>query len=215
MRLSANELRAAFAKIDSAQPFPPGFIDEGLVFHQPPRPGSYSPDDPYYQKYDLVDTIYRVCAVLGWMELYRRDPTFLSGPPDEKGRIEQCFRDIRAAFGDPFTDEKQHLTSHGEWLDGLILDDDQRAIGEKMLQKDGDSPAAVLGYAIFCEQLFRLPHPEDPVGNYVGSQNYWIWNATKFLLELRQPKAAPDFKRQRIKKVIAQLDNLSAVLQPH
>jgi hypothetical protein len=97
-------------------------------------------------------------------------------------------------------------------VDGLILDDDQRAIGEKMLEKDKDAPAAVIGYASFCERLFRIPKREDPVGNYDWSQNYWIWNATRFVVELGG-KLAPDFKRERVRKVIVQLDDLSKVLE--
>ena len=90
------------------------------------------------------------------------------------------------------------------------LKDDQRAIGEKMLEKD--APGVVIGYAAFCERLFRIPRPVDPVGNYESSQNYWIWNATRFIVELRQARAAPDFKRERIKKVIAELDELLKIL---
>jgi hypothetical protein len=213
VRLSVKDLRAALTKIDSANPFPPAFLDEELIYNQPTRPQAFSAKDPYYLKYDLVDAVYRLCALLGWIELYRRDPSFLSGPPGEKEKIEKCFEQIRKAFGDEFETEKKEKNSARGWLDGLILNDDQRAIGEKMLETDKDAPASVIGYASFCERLFRIPKREDPVGNYERSQNYWIWNATRFVVELGGQKLAPDFKRERVMKVIAQLDDLSKVLE--
>jgi hypothetical protein len=210
VRLSVSELRNAMSAIDSANPFPPAFINENLLYGQPPRPPTFSPDDPYYQKYELVDTVYRVCALFGWLELYRRDPSFLSGPPGEKEVFEECFRRIRDAFGEELSKEKTEKKLAEEWVDGLILKDDQRAIGEKMLEKD--APGVVIGYAAFCERLFRIPRANDPVGAYEGSQNYWIWNATRFIVELRQTQPARDFKRQRIKKVLFELDELLKIL---
>ena len=211
VRLSVSELRSALTNIDSANPFPPDFIQEDLLYTQPPRPPTFSPNDPYYQKYYLVDSVYRVCALLGWMELYRRDPSFLSGPSAEKERLEYSFRRIRDALGDELTGEKQRKKGTKEWVDGLILMDDQRAIGEKMLEKD--APGVVIGYAAFCERLFRIPRRIDPVGNYESSQNYWVWNATRFIVELRQTQLAPDFKRERIKKVLFELDVLLKALE--
>jgi hypothetical protein len=213
VRLSVRDLRAALVKIESASPFPPAFVDEQLIYTQPKRPPAFLANDPYYQKYDLVDTVYRVCALFGWIELYRRDPSFLSGPSEEKQKIEKCFQEIRKAFGDEFEAEKKKKSAQGGWVDGLILNDDQRAIGEKMLEKDKDAPAAVIGYASFCERLFRIPRREDPVGSYEWSQNYWVWNATRFVVEFDGKQLAPDFKRERLRKVIVQLDDLSKVLE--
>src|SRR5260370_41948867 len=132
VRLSAKELRSALIKIDSADPYPPAFLNPEFIYFQPERPASFSPDEPYYQKYDFVSTVYRVCALLGWLELYRRDPSFLSGPANEKKTIEECFLQIRKAFGDEFSSVKKKKGIAGKWIDGLILEDDQRAIGETM-----------------------------------------------------------------------------------
>jgi hypothetical protein len=210
VRLSAKELRSALSKIDSADPYPPAFLNEDFIFHQPNRPASFSPNEPYYQKYDFVSTVYRVCALLGWLELYRRDPSFLSGPPNEKKTIEECFLQIRKAFGNEFSSEKKENGMADKWIDGLILEDDQRAIGEKMLEKD--TPGVVLGYAAFCERKAGRPRRDDPVGKYDDSQDYWVWNATRFIIELGLNKGAPDFKRQRVKKLIKALDELIPVL---
>ncbi len=210
VRLSVSELRDVMRAIDSANPFPPAFINENFLYGQPPRPPTFSPDDPYYQKYQLVDTVYRVCALFGWLELYRRDPSFLSGQPEEKEVFEECFHRIRDAFGEEFSKEKREENLAEGCVDGLILKDDQRAIGEKMLEKD--APGVVIGYAAFCERLFRIPRANDPVGAYEGSQNYWIWNATRFIVELRQTPPVRDFKRQRIKKVLFELEELLKIL---
>jgi len=193
-----------------ADPFPPGFLNEDFLYGQPARPAVPTRDDPYYQKYDLVDTVYRLCALFGWMEFYRRDPSFLNGPTKEKTAIEQHFRGIRKAFGDEFSDEKRKAGVN--WIDGFILEDDQRAIGETMLETDKESRGSIMGYGAFCGRLFRIPKREDPIGNYESSQNYWVWNATRFIVELGRKETTADFRRERIKKVIAELDELSRVL---
>jgi hypothetical protein len=165
VRLSVQDLRAALLKIESASPFPPAFVDEELIYTQPKRPPTFLANDPYYQKYDLVDTVYRMCALFGWIELYRRDPSFLRGPSEEKQKIEKCFQQIRKAFGDEFEAQKKKKSAEGGWVDGLILDDDQRAIGEKMLEKEKEAPTAVIGYTSFCERLFRIPRREGTTAN--------------------------------------------------
>jgi hypothetical protein len=213
VRLSVKELRATLLKIESANPFPPVFINEEFIYNQPDRPPAFSANDPYYQKYDFVDAVYRVCALFGWMEIYRRDPSFLSGPSEERKKIEKCFQQIREAFGDEFEAEKKEKKSAKGWVDGLVLNDDQRAIGEKMIEKEKDTSATVIGYASFCERLFGIPRRGDPYGNYPYSQNYWIWNATRFVVEFGGKQLAPDFKRERVRKVIVQLDDLSKVLE--
>jgi len=210
VRLSAKELRSALIKIDSADPYPPAFLNPEFIYSQPNRPESFSPDEPYYQKYDFVSTVYRVCALLGWLELYRRDPSFLSGPPNEKKKIEQCFLKIRKAFGDEFSSEKKENGMADKWIDGLILEDDQRAIGEKMLEKD--APGVVIGYAAFCERKAGRPRRDDPVGKYDDAQDYWVWNATRFIIELNCRQPSRDFKRQRVKKLIKALDDLLPTL---
>src|SRR5215469_13697512 len=48
------------------------------------------------QQYKLISTIYRFCALLGWLELYRQEVTFLdSGRNRDNERLERCIRHIR------------------------------------------------------------------------------------------------------------------------
>jgi hypothetical protein len=206
LRWSALDLRGTLANLSKAEPFPPAFLDEQLIYSQPPRPTSGSRSDPYYLKYDLVNTVYRLCAFLGWMELYRRDPSFLSGPFRERVKIEIGFDQIRRALAGSLTSGTARLAY------GFILEDDQRAIGEQMFGRRREA-TSVIGYAQFCERLFRTPSPEDPIKpDNARSQNYWIWNATRFLIELGK-YSDPDVARLWIEHVRDALSRLDDVLE--
>ena len=206
LRLSVVDLRAALAKIADAEPFPPAFVDEELIYTQPPRPISGSRSDPYYLKYDLVDTVYRLCALLGWMELYRRDPSFLSGPRQERSTIEDEFATIRRALAQELPARSEAPTKG----DGFILEDDQRAIGEQMFHRR--DPTTVIGYAQFSERLFRIPTRDNPTdASNVWSQNYWVWNATRFIVDLGK-HSAPAVAIGRIQDVSDSLDRLTRAL---
>ena len=171
---------------------------------------SFSPDEPYYQK--DAPTSYRrsiECAhySVGW-ELYRRDPSFLSGPPNEKKKIEECFLQIRKAFGDEFSSDKKKNGVAGKWIDGLVLEDDQRAIGETMLEKihqewyHSDTAA-------FCERKAGHPHRDDEVGQYswqprlLGSG---MQRASSIELSLSDP--CKNSSGSKFKKLIKALDDL-------
>ncbi len=193
-----------------------GFLQESFLVEQPERPQIFDRTNPYYQKYDFVNLVYRLCAVLGWMELYRVDPTFLSGPAEDKNRIETSFRAIRRALSSDFGEEKKTLPVPGDgashWADGVILDDDQRAIGETMLTPATDStPPAVFGYGAFCVSLFRFAKKEGETIR-VGDQNFWIWNATRFIVDMGRVPPNTDFRRKRLTKVLSELHNLNKVL---
>lgn len=205
LRLALDDLRAALDPI-VASDAPPAFLSEALLYRKPARPALADRVDEYYRKYDLVDTIYRFCAVLGWIELYRCDPSFLRGTDAENRRLAACFEGIRSALADDFVDEKR---AAGSAHDGFILDDDQRAIGEKMMASRRAD--VVIGYAAFCERLFRDPRADDPTGaGYDTSQNWWIWNATRFFVEFGGSPAGTDFRLQRLRKVAARLDDAMA-----
>ncbi len=160
----------------------PAWVNEKVLYEEPRRPIASCRDDPYYLKYDLVNCVYRLCAFLGWLELYRTDGTFLRGPSTQpQQRTEDLFSEVRKDLADPFTFEKDKLDAR-DWNDGFILDDEQRAIGEKMIDRQRSD---VIGYAAFCEILFRSPKRDDPTNwNIPDSQNWWIWNATRFIFEL-------------------------------
>lgn len=197
---------------------PLDFLQERFLVEQPERPRLFHRNDPFYQKYDFVDLVYRLCAVLGWMELYRVDPTFLSGSADDRRAIEGSFRAIRIALGAAFDDEKiakaPSTDAGATWADGVILDDDQRAIGETMLNPaTKDASPAVIGYAAFCVHRFRFAARDPVTGSIrVGDQDFWIWNATRFVIDMGSAPPAEDFRRERLKKVLRELGKLDVVL---
>lgn len=211
LRLAAEDLCSALQNVRGDGSFSRDFLDENLIYEDPVRPKTPERRDRYYLKYDLVDTIYRLCTVLGWMELYRNDPSFLNGPSEERKKIESCFKEIRAALGDDFVKEKKDYKEG--CIDGFILEDDQRAIGEQMFSEK--QTGTVVGYAAFCERLFRLPKRHKPVGSYRFSHNHWVWNATRFIVELGSGEhSRHDFRKDRVEKLIKQLGRLLDILGP-
>lgn len=189
VRLAVKDLLSSMERIQ-AREHGLQFLEEDLVYDQPPRPKRWERRDRYYLKYDLVDTVYRLCALLGWMEIYRNDATFLLGSKAERQQLEEGFEKLRNALAEERPLEGMNADPPDQKC-AFILEDDQRAIGEQMF--GAERPAMVIGYAAFCEQLFRLPRREEAGGSYSTSQNHWIWNATLFVLDLRcmEPKSMP------------------------
>lgn len=179
IQLAVKELHESLKRLT---PELPKWVDEDLVYDEPHRPSIPNRNDRYYLKYDLVDCIYRLCAFLGWLELYRTDSKFLRGPsPAKQQQIECFFAEIRRDLADEFIDEKKQL-GRTDWCDGFILEEDQRAIGEQMLDRE---QSEVIGYAAFCERLFCSPKRDNPTGWEISKhQNWWVWNATRFIFEL-------------------------------
>ncbi len=209
LRLALRDLAVSLRPIADASPErPAAFLSEHLLYTKPTRPAGGARTDDYYLKYDLVDAIYRFCALLGWMELYRTDADFLRGTADENDRLERLFARLRADLADPFDDEKRRLDATA-WRDGFIFEDDQRAIGEKMLARRRSD--VVIGYAAFCEQLFRDPPQDDPTGADPRSQNWWIWNATRFFVDLG-PVPRDDFRHERVRRIARALDDASKTI---
>jgi len=174
------------------------FFDENLIHTQPVRPLKTSPDDPYYRKYYLVVSVYRLSAFLGWLELYRQDITFLnSGLADKRNSLDKHIEEIRSVL----ENEKLNRAVDGEgWADAIILREEQRAIGETMIVSDGNTKS-VMGYGRYCD-LFN-PLTGD-------GQDYWIEKATNFFLI--QQNVTKDFRPERIKLLIINLINLIDLL---
>jgi hypothetical protein len=76
VRGAVRDLATTLQNLRLEENRPVDFLQERFFIEQPQRPHVFSRSDPYYQKYDFVNLVYRLCAVLGWMELYRGDPTF-------------------------------------------------------------------------------------------------------------------------------------------
>lgn len=216
IHLATTELLASLMQIDAGA-HGLAFLNEALVYVQLQRPSAWDRREPYYLKYDLVDAVYRLCALLGWMEVYRSDATFLAGAQADRARLERGFAALRGGLADVRAPQREGDAPAGRTpasaASAFILEDDQRAIGEQMA--DSTRPAMVIGYAAFCERLFRLPPQDDPVGTGDTAQNHWVWNATLFVLDFarmpadRGSRAADDPHQARLTRVIAELRALA------
>ncbi|HEY5722032.1 MAG TPA: hypothetical protein VIT45_06900 [Allosphingosinicella sp.] len=155
--------------------------------------------DPHYLRYRQASNVYRLCAFLGWVELYRRsvgtlDPAIL----DRSGRIEARLSDIRGVLADGWLN---NLEDWEEWRDALIFREEQRAIGHRMVMSV--DPPNVIDFGTFFEMLHA-----DPKG---VEDARWFMNAAAFFNRLR---AEQDFRLLRLKMLVVHLTALMELLQP-
>lgn len=162
---------------------PVDFLDPKLLTVNPQQLKENSANDQYYQKYKLVSTVYRLCAFLGLLELYRREVTFLdSGHHNTNKKFESLVYKLRSSLADG---RLNLATDWVDWKDSLIFREEQRAIGEAMMDADGK----ILGYRAFCEKFT----PRSP-----SSPDSWIGVAADFLLGLRSVSVkGKDFRPAR------------------
>ena len=144
-----------------------------------------SSDDPYYQRYKLVSTTYRLSSFLGWLELYRQEIVFLtSGNYEHSKRLEKTLDKIRSALADGQLNTADNWL---EWKDMLIFREEIRAIGESMLDSQGMSKT-VIGYRKFSELFYDKDTKQDHIYR-------WVSIVLSFLLDLEQEK---DFRKNRL-----------------
>jgi hypothetical protein len=139
--------------------------------------------DPHYRHYKIISTLYRMCAFFGWLELYRREITFLdSGKAKARKRLERCLDAIREDLADG---QINTADDWDQWMDRLIYREELRAIGERMLTADGDR-CVVLGYGAFQERTGDVKN------------NRWLEVVVDLVCDLGQhPK---DFRRERLRR---------------
>jgi hypothetical protein len=118
--------------------------------------------DPYFRRYRLVSSIYRLCSLLGWIELYRQDLVFLEAR--ETKASENLDRAIYAIRGDLADGRLNAAPDWEDWRDALLFREEQRAVGESMIVTVGEI-RVVMGYAQFSEPF---PNAKE------SSQSHWI-----------------------------------------
>jgi len=175
--------------------YPPFFLKSSVRKFRPAVPTEVTADDKYYERYKFDSTIYRLCAFLGWFELYRKDVVFLrSGERDLDAQIETVMKRVRAALADG------HLNTAKDWRnwrDALIFREEQRAIGESMLNME-KGECVVVGYGAFCA-LLELPQ-----------YSRWFNVADRFLVD---PSNSKDFRRVRLRLLVWGLIDLIEFLE--
>lgn len=161
------------------------FLEEKLLAIAPKRMTANSSSDLYYQRYKFVSTIYRLSGWLGWVELYRQEVAFLDSGNQKVNRdFELHLEAIRSCLADG------HLNDADDWLaweDSLIFREEQRAVGEYMIDT---SKKSILGYGSFCERFIT--------GTSESGSN-WIKVVTDFLTDMRPvaDQKRLDFRRAR------------------
>ncbi|WP_410791154.1 hypothetical protein [Kribbella sp. C-35] len=193
--LSGLELLSRTQEI--ARVYPPDFLRSDVLNQHPGRLATVGSDDPYFRRYKLVSSAYRLCAFLGWLELYRQDVTFLdTGRRRGNAALDALLSKLRAALADGHLNQ---AADWQDWTDRLIFREEQRAIGAAMIRDIG-SRRMVMGYEEF-RTFFDEPddHP------------WWLHTATSFLLDLEQTK---DFRQERLRLLEQHLGGLIAVLNP-
>jgi hypothetical protein len=156
-----------------------------------------SDEDRHYLRYKLISSMYRLCSFLGWLELYRRDIVFLNtGQFGLNRNLEEALGRFRGALADG------HLNSFADWdqwKDALIFREEQRAIGEAMIIREGTQ---VLGYGKFCAIL---------EGDQAAFECKWIKQTLSLFVEQAQQH---DFRLIRLLLMIVHLADLIRALQP-
>jgi hypothetical protein len=197
--LTALELCNRLSEV--CEQYPPDFLDSSiLAVSAPHRPTLNSAADPYFRRYKLVSSVYRLCAFLGWIELYRQETTYLE--PVEQSRSSDVERAIFALRADLADGQLNTAEDWASWHDALIFREEQRAIGESMIVTVGQV-RTIMGYAEFSESF---------PGSGENSRQRWFTRAAAFLLD---PQPSKDFRRVRLQRMVVHLTNLAELLAPN
>src|SRR5258708_320658 len=115
--LSAHELASRIAEI--IDHYPTVYLRAEVLSSRPEKQIENSIEDPYFQRYKLISTVYRFCSFLGWLELYRQEVTFLhSGNNRHSKDLDQAIGLIR---GDLADGQLNKAKDWPQWRDTLIF----------------------------------------------------------------------------------------------
>ncbi len=180
--------------------YPTVYLRSAVFASQPERQIKNSIEDPYFQKYKLVSTLYRISALLAWLELYRQELTFLHPGDSQKSRqLEVAVHSIRSDLADGQLNEAHDWH---DWRDTLIFREELRAVGESLIEARG-TVRSVMGYGQYCELL------ESTTPNHVSRWGKVLLN---FLMDLEVD--AKDFRRIRLERLLSHLVQLLELLGP-
>ena len=198
LALSARELARRTREI--LDQYPPGYLSEEVLASRPTKLTENSYEDPYFLRYKLVSTAYRLSAFLAWLELYRQETTFLHPGKNKHAKaLEVAVGRIRSDLADG------HLNlakDWNEWRDGLIFREELRAIGDSLIETRG-STRTVMGYGRYCDQL------ESDSGNAVQR-----WSPLVFTFYLDLETNGRDFREVRLRLMLVHIVELMKLLDP-
>jgi hypothetical protein len=194
--LSALELTSR--SIEILKNFPTVYLKKSVLASRPEKQLANTIHDPYFQRYKLISTAYRLSAFLAWLELYRQEITFLnSGSSKNAKTLELAIERVRGDFADGHIN---HSKDWDKWRDELIFREELRAIGESLIETRGNN-RTVMGYGRYCEQL------ESPSANNI---QHWSKVVFNFYLELEN--SGKDFRQIRMKRQVVHLVEIMQLL---
>ena len=178
--------------------WPPSYLDAALFLENAPIQVIYNNDDLHHRKAKLTSTIYRLCAVLGWLELYRQELAY----PDNKPSQNNTDLDrIRKLIDSALADNQLRPESHTTWKDPLIFREEQRAVAQMMII-GADDKRSVMGYYDFHRMLNDSSAKE---------QQHWINIIANVLTDPRSD--GQDFRPFRLDLMIVHIVDLIQVLE--
>lgn len=191
LMLSSVELYLRLAEI--YRDFPPIFLKKNLLKINPEKVELNTIEDQYFQKYKFVSTIYRFCSLLGWIELYRQEITFLEAYSAKKTKK---LIDVIHQFKSTIADG--NINNHSDWIDwkdALIFREELRMIGEEMIDYNKEKKC-VIGYKEFSQIFESFSKNKDII---------WLRIAVNFWVDYHPKK---DFREERIKLMAQSLISL-------
>ena len=196
LHLSARELASRIAEV--LDHFPTVYLNERVLASRPEKQVENSIHDPYFQRYKLVSTAYRLSAFMAWVELYRQELTFLHpGNNAHALTLERAVGLIRSDLADG---QLNHADDWDKWKDTLVFREELRAIGESLIETRG-STRTVMGYGKYCDQL------EATTANAVQR---WSPVVLNFFLGLEMN--GRDFRQTRMKRLFVHLVDLMRLI---
>lgn len=197
--LSAFELATRLLEI--CREYPTNFLTSELYNVFPTKALLNSSDDEYYRKYKFVSSVYRLCAFLGWLELYRQEIVFLdSGHHGKNVKFTNSISNIRSDLADGHLNKAANWE---EWSDYLLFREELRAIGEAMIFVDQTNQRTVIGYRRFSE-IFLTDSD--------AHRKTWLKTAALFLLDVPNSKAC-NFRLIRLQRLFIHLVDLLVALE--
>jgi hypothetical protein len=194
--LSARELASRTA--DIVQHYPTVYLTAEVLASRPEKQIANSIDDPYFRRYKLLSTVYRFCAFLGWIELYRQDLTYLhSGSNRHSWQLARAVELIREDLADG---QLNHAIDWPQWRDTLVFREELRAVGESMIETRG-AIRTVMGYGRFADMLDASEHSPTK-----GAARVLL----NFLLDLEVGRQ--DFRKARLQRIAVHLVDLMRLL---
>ncbi|MBZ9758597.1 hypothetical protein LB524_25235 [Mesorhizobium sp. ESP6-5] len=189
LRLSAREFGHRLVEI--CDTYPTVFLSQRVFDSRPFKQERNSNQDPYYQRYKIVSTLYRLCAFLGWLELYRQELTYYQASWNRHtARVDESLSAIRSAFADGHINTASDSDS---WRDTLVFREELRAIGESMIESRG-SGRSIIGYGRFVD----LINGED-----ANSTKSWSQVVLNFLVDLES--GGKDFREVRLRRILCHI----------